>query len=200
MSEKIHNNENLNEKLEKIQQMAVEILEKVIRKDYVLHTLTVTRAMEMLLEKEGGDPETMLAAALCHDLGWHDVPDEYQLPDLPKDMKQEAIRLHIFHNPPLTKKVLSKCDYSDERIDRIIKIIQAHRLVEPKDLDFEQKLLIDADTLSDVFADQLYSDAKSYNRTPREVLEFRKSNIYFTKTAQEIFAKEVKSREIEIGK
>lgn len=185
-------------KYQKIQQLATQILKKVIRKDYVLHTLTVTQVMKMLLEKEGGNPEIMMAAALCHDLGWHDVPEELQMPDLSKEDYRESIKQHLEKNPPVTQEVLEKVGYPQDKIDRIIEIILAHKFVDPNTLSQEQKMLIDADTLSDVFSEQFYSDAKNYKRTPAEVLEFRSKNTYFTKTAHEIFQRELEERKKEI--
>lgn len=186
----------MDKKYQKIQKLAVEILQKVIRKDYILHTLTVTQAMEMLLDKEGGNPDILIPAALCHDLGWSNVPKKFQVPILSKEDKLKALKMHVDYNPPLTGEILTKCDYSQNKINKIIQIIKAHKFIKPD--SFEEKMLIDADTLSDVFKDQFYSDAKSYKRTPKDLLEFRSTNTYFTKTAREIFKKEFTEREKEI--
>jgi len=182
---------------QRIRDLAIPYLSKVKRKNYVLHTETVTLAMELILEKEKGNPDILIPAALCHDLGWYDVPLKYQKPILSKEDKIEGLKLHIKYNPSLTRNVLDQVGYSKNKIEKIIEIIQAHKFVEPDTL--EKKLLIDADTLSDVFKDQLYADAKAYQRTPREMLEFRSQNKYHTQTANEIFQRELKSREREIN-
>lgn len=189
----------MNKKYNKIQELAVGILKKVVRKDYVLHTLTVTRAMEMLLEKEGGDPDILIPAALCHDLGWRDVPEALQMPNLSKEDYRKSIEQHLEKNPPITQEVLEKVGYSQDKIDRIIEIILAHKFADPNTLSQEQKMLIDADTLSDVFSEQFYSDANSYKKTPAEVLKFRSTNTYFTPTANEIFKRELEVRKREIA-
>lgn len=189
----------MKEGFQKIQELAVEILKKVVRKDYVLHTLSVTKAMKMLIEKEGGDPDILILAAMCHDLGWRDVPEALQMPNLSKEDYRKSIEQHLEKNPPVTQEVLSKIGYSQDKIDHIIEIILAHKFADPDTLDQEQKMLIDADTLSDVFSEQFYSDAKNYRRTPAEVLEFRSKNTYFTKTANEIFQRELEERKKEIS-
>ncbi|EKD56116.1 MAG: metal dependent phosphohydrolase [uncultured bacterium] len=188
----------MDNKYQKIQELAVEILKRVVRKDYILHTLTVTKAMEMLIEKEGGEPDILIPVALCHDLGWRDVPEELQMPNLSKEDYRKSIEQHLVKNPPVTQEVLEKAGYSQSKIDHIIKIILAHKFADPNTLDLEQKMLIDADTLSDVFKEQFYSDAKAYKRTPEEMLEFRGKNTYFTKTANKIFNRELEERRREI--
>ena len=60
-------------------------------------------------------------------------------------------------------------------------------------------MLIDADALSDVFKKQFYSDIKSYDITAKENYNFRRNNIFYTKTAKVIFNKELKRREKELN-
>jgi hypothetical protein len=72
----------------------------------------------------------------------------------------------------------------------VIDIVAFHKFKNPKKLD--KRLLIDADTLSDVFKKQFYSDIKAYKKTPEKLYDFRKDNQFYTKTAKIIFNKELK--------
>jgi len=62
----------------------------------------------------------------------------------------------------------------------------------------EKRLLIDADTLSDAFKEPFYEDCKAYKMKPKELYEFRKKNKFYTKSAREIFRKELEKRKKEI--
>jgi hypothetical protein len=60
-------------------------------------------------------------------------------------------------------------------------------------------LLIDADTLSDVFKEPFYTDARQYNVGPGDFYKIRMKNTFYTQTAGDIFRRELKKRAREIG-
>jgi len=171
------------------------LLEKVGKKDYVLHSKMVARAMEEIIAKEGGDPDILLPAAILHDVGWSEVSEEFQLTK-DKDKSCEALIQHIKKAPPIIKKILKELHYSDKKIERIIDIVIAHKFTDPEDKN--KQMLIDADALSDTYKESFYSDVKSYNSTPRKNWEFRSKNTFYTKTAKIIFEKHLAVRLKEI--
>ena len=150
----------------------------------------------MLLEKEKGEKDLLLPAAILHDVGWAKVPLEIQK-DKRGVMVKKALELHLKYNPPITKKILNSLGYDKSKIEKIIEIILAHKFQNPRDLN--KRLLIDADTLSDVFKEPFYKDTKQYGITPKENYDFREENKFYTKTARIIFDRELNKRRKEIS-
>jgi HD superfamily phosphodiesterase len=179
---KIHN---------KIWRLARPYLKKGVRKDFVLHTLGVIKAMELLLKKEGGNKDILIPAAILHDVGWSRVP--YKLQKSNKKNEQfKALKLHIKYAPYIINKILTKINFNKKQINIITDICLAHKFKKPK--NFNEKLMIDADTLSDTFKKQFESDLKAYNSTPENLYKFRKKNKFYTKTAKNIFEKDLLKR------
>jgi len=92
---------------------------------------------------------------------------------------------------------LAKIGYNKKQVKTIIDIVLAHKFKNPKSLD--KKLLIDADTLSDVFKEQFYGDCKAYKLSPEILYNIRKNNKFYTKTAKAIFDKELENRRNELS-
>ena len=165
------------------------------KKDYLLHSKMTERAMQEIIAGEGGNPDILIPAAILHDVGWSEVPKKLKLAQ-DKESKHKALVEHIERAPAIVRRVLSELNYDKERIEKIIDLIVAHKFTDPEEKD--KQMLIDADTLSDTYKESFYSDAKSYNSTPRESWEFRSKNTFYTKTAKEIFAKQLGDRLNEI--
>ncbi len=182
---------------ERVWKLALPYLKQGKAKDYLIHTRGVVKAMELLLEHEKGDEKTLIPAAILHDIGWSKVPLKLQKSNNESE-RIEALKLHIKLAPPIVEEVLNEAGYKKDRIEKIVAVVVAHQFQKPKDLD--KQLLIDADSMADAFKEQFYSDAKAYGKTPRELYEFRKNNKFFTKTAKELFAKELEKRRKEIEK
>lgn len=176
---------------EKIWRLAKLYLIKGTKKNFVIHTKGVIKAMELLLEKENGDEDILIPAAILHDVGWSRVSSDLQKSKKQKD-RTKALHLHLKHAISIIKEILTKEDYNKSKIERVINIVQAHKFQKPAELD--KQLLIDADVMSDAFKEQFYSDAKSYNKTPKQNYEFRKRNKFYTNTAKQIFFKELEKR------
>ncbi len=185
----------MKEIFERMRQLALPYLRQEIKKDAVLHTKGVINAMELLLEKEKGDEDILIPTAILHDVGWAKVPVELQKSNNEAD-KLEASRLHLKHAPSIINKILTEVGYNRSQIEKVIDIVVAHKFQNPKEL--EKQLLIDADAMSDAFKEQFYSDIESYNTTPQEHYEFRKRNEFYTKTARELFDREMETRRREI--
>ena len=174
---------------------ATPFLKKGIKKDLVVHTKWVVKSMEMLLKKENGDKGILMPAAILHDMGWSKVP--LNLQKIRKGPKaKRALELHLKYCPPIAKKILDSFSYDQAKIKEIVDIILTHKFKNPRDLN--KRLLIDADTLSDIFKEPFYEDVKQYKITAKENLEIRKENKFYTKTARIIFNRELAKREREI--
>jgi hypothetical protein len=184
-------------KYNKIWKLALPYLKEGKRKDFVVHTRGVIKAMEMILEKEKGDKDILIPAAILHDVGWAKVSDRIQLSAKKSDMKL-GLKFHLDFAPEIIGIILSKNGYTKKGIKEIAEIVKFHQLHKPRKRN--KLLLIDADNLSDILKRQFYSDAKSYKNNPKDFLEIRKRNKFYTKTAQEIFYGETKKREKEIKK
>ena len=170
-------------------------LKKPIRKDFVLHTKGVVKAMELILQEIKEDHSIFIPAAMLHDVGWAKVPVELQK-DNSKKSQLKALKLHIKYAPEIIIEILGKINYDPIKINKIIQIVTSHKFCDPTELD--KQLLIDADALSDVFKEQFYSDVKTYNSTPQKNYEFRRKNIFYTKTAKKLFDIELEQRKNEI--
>lgn len=182
-------------KYKKIWDQVEPLMEKVKKKDYVLHVKMVVRAMGEIIAKEGGNPDILIPAAILHDVGWSEVSEDLQLAE-DKEKKYKAGLQHIKKSPPIVRKILRNLGYDNVAIKHIIDIILAHKFSDPKEKD--KQLLIDADTLSDTYKESFYSDVKSYNSTPKKTLDFRSKNTFYTKAARGIFQKQLAARQREI--
>lgn len=182
---------------EDIYKLALPYLRKGRMKD-IVHTRTVIKAMELLLEKEKGDREILIPAAILHDIGWSKVPKELKRSKrgMTDEDKTKALKLHLKYAPEIIEEILTKAGCKKKNIERIIGVVVAHKFQEPKELD--KKLLIDADTMSDAFSEQFYVDCKEFGKAPKETYDYRKGNKFYTKTASEIFKREIGKRRKEI--
>jgi len=104
----------------------------------------------------------------------------------------EALKLHIKFAPEIIRETLEEVGYETPKIERIIDIVKSHKFQDPQDLS--KQLLIDADTLSDAFKEQFFSNVESYNTSPKKHYEFRKANQFYTKSARILFNKELEER------
>ena len=176
--------------------LALPYLHKGVRKDFVIHTQGVVRAMELLLEKEEGDTAVLLPAAILHDVGWAEVPHDIQHNWRDPTDKRKGEKLHLIYASEIISDILKKLGYRDHQIDRIIEVVRAHKFQDPSEL--EKQLLIDADGVSDAFKDQFYRDIEIYENTPEQFYEFRMRDCkFYTVTAKEIFEREMAERKKE---
>ena len=106
------------------------------------------------------------------------------------------MQLHLTLSIPIIERILKKESFDKGRIQTIIDIILAHKFTKPEDMN--QKLLIDADTLADVFKDQFYSDCEAYEISPDMLYHIREKNRFYTDTAREIFRRKLSKRKIEL--
>lgn len=178
--------------------LALPYLKKGINKDFIVHTEGVVKAVQLILKKEKGDPDMLIPAAILHDVGWAQVEKKYQRTKN-KVNKLRGMKLHIELAPGIIKEILRSVNYKTSQINEVISIVQAHKFSNPRTLN--KRILIDADQLSDAFKEQFYSDVAAYNTTPEKHYEFRMNdNHFYTKTAQDIFSKQMSQRKYEFIK
>lgn len=166
------------------------------KKNYVLHSAMVTRAMQDIMKGEGGDPDVMIPAAMLHDIGLIKILKEKWYPKTTEE-KQEYEVLHITYAVDVVPEILKPLGYTDDQITEIIRVVQSHKSKDPAG-DNSVACMVDADNLSDIYSESFYSDAKFYGNTPQETYEFRSKNTFFTKTANEVFKQELEERRKEI--
>lgn len=189
----------MNQKYRNVWDEVSKRLQGIGKKDYVLHSRMVTRAMEEIIRGEGGNPDLLIPAAMLHDIGWSNVPKYLQFAKIPKD-KKEAEKQHLEKAPDVIQTILISFEYNQGLIDKIIHVVLNHKSKNPEE-DKEIECIVDADNLSDTFKESFYSDVISYSSTPQKTYDFRSKNKFFTKTAKAIFKRHLKARlnEIESG-
>jgi hypothetical protein len=183
-------------KYEKMWRLAVPYLKKGKKKDFVLHTKMVVRGMELLLKKEKGNEDIVVPAAILHDTGWSNVPVNLQKAKGGAKARK-GMELHLQYSVPIIREILSSVRFDNNKIKKVTDVVLSHKYKNPRILD--KRLLIDADTLSDAFKEQFYSDAGIYGMSPKEFYHIRKNNKFYTETARDIFKRELKNRAKEIG-
>lgn len=186
-------------KYKKIWKEALPYLKKGSLKNFIIHTEGVVRAMEMILKKEKGDKDILIPAAILHDVGWANVSKKFQDKSSwsSKINLRKAMELHLKYAPPIIKKILESLKFKQKDIFLVTDIVKDHKFKNPRNIN--KRILIDADNLSDVFKKQFWTNVEEYNVSPKEQYEFRKVNKFYTKTAQDIFIRELNNRKKEVG-
>lgn len=188
----------MNLKHQKVWKSTLPYLKKGKMKDFIVHTEGVMKAITLILKHEKADKNILILAAILHDVGWAKVPKELQEQPLRvnKLKLKKAMKLHLEYSQPIIEKILGELNYKQKDIERIVGIVKDHKYKNPKDK--EKRLLIDADNLSDVFKKQFWTDVKKYKADPKEQYEFRRLNKFYTKTARDVFEKELNKRKKEL--
>lgn len=112
-----------------------------------IHTEKSCEYAITLLKSEPGDPEIVIPAILCHDLGWIKLTEDLQSKAFnPKGQDPELLRIHEVEGVKLAREVLAQVAYDPQKTDEILEIIEGHdsRLEALSDND---KIVKDADKL-----------------------------------------------------
>jgi len=181
----------MSREINKIWRLATPYLKKGVRKNFIIHTLAVVRAVKLILNKEKVDSEILLPAAILHDVGWSKVPKYLQKSNNKKE-QIIALKLHLKYSPAIIKKILVKLHYNKDNIKKVIDIVASHKFKNPKNIN--KRILIDADNLSEAFKKSFENDLKFYLQTRQQLYNYRKKNKFYTKTAKDIFIKEINNR------
>ena len=180
----------------KIWQELVKRLKGIGKKDYVLHSSMVTKAMQEIIAGEKCDPKVMIPAAMLHDIGLSGIPKEKWFPKTNEE-KEEYEKMHIDLAKDIITEILSLNGFNDSQVAEIVDIAQSHKSKDPRG-DIRVACMVDADNLSDIYKEAFESDIKSYGSSPMQHYEFRSKNKFFTATANKIFKEQLAKRLAEI--
>lgn len=100
------------------------------------HARRVLGYAEQILEKEAGDREVVVAAAILHDIGIHAAEKKYGSP---------AGKYQEIEGPPIAKNILEVSGFPAKKIPEVLQIIAHHHSGGIDTLNF--KILRDADRL-----------------------------------------------------
>jgi len=81
------------------------------------HALKVLDHAETIQEAEGGDPLTVQAAAILHDIGIHEAERKHGSP---------AGRFQEIEGPPIARAILEELQLDDNTIDHVCRIVGSH--------------------------------------------------------------------------
>lgn len=134
----------------------------------IKHALRVLANVERILEKENGNPDVVIPAAIFHDIGIHEAERKY---------RSTAGKYQEIEGPPIARKILEEIGIDGKIIDEICEII-AHHHSPRKVNSINFKILYDADWLVN-FPDE-------YDLQDREKTERAIEKLFLTDTGKEI--------------
>jgi len=194
-------------KFEKIKQLASPYQDK--RKDEG-HAETVTNFAIKLLGLEKADENIVIPAAILHDIGWSQLPDEQRLiiwnPLAIKEEKKLVRFAHQEQGVKLAKQILEEINYPQDKIKEILEIISQHDTRQGF-ISKNEGLVRDADKLSRFSKNDLLTLRKQ-NKTKQELQKIYKKlqdqineeNFFYSEKAKQIAREELKNRKNEIVK
>jgi len=104
------------------------------------HAMEVLKYAETILESEGGDPLTVKAAAILHDIG---------IPEAQRKHGSSAGRFQELEGPPIARAILERLGIEQSTIDHVCRIVGSHHSA--KDIDSpEFRIIWDADWLVNI--------------------------------------------------
>ena len=106
----------------------------------ISHALKVLSFAEEILKHEEGDPLTVRAAAILHDIGIHEAERKYN---------SSAGNYQEIEGPPIAEKIMKKLNIHDEVIEHVCRIVGSHHSA--KDIDTpEFRIIWDADWIVNI--------------------------------------------------
>ena len=104
------------------------------------HALKVLDHAETIQEAEGGDPLTVRAAAILHDIGIHEAERKHG---------SAAGRFQEIEGPPIARAILEELQLDEGTIDHVCRIVGSHHSA--KDIDTREfRTIWDADWLVNI--------------------------------------------------
>ncbi len=176
-----------------------------MRNDFI-HTRVAHGYALLLLEKEGGDRNTVEPAIILHDVGWSalkpgDITHAYGA--RATGAKARALnRIHEVQGARIAKEILAKQGYDTATIRQVVKIIERHDSGKNPDTT-EEKLVKDADRLWRFSKIGYWYELQRQATThaDRHAFLFKKiDNWFFTSTAKALADKELQARDKESHK
>lgn len=153
-----------------------------------VHVEISYRFAKRLLEDEPGDPEVVIPAILCHDLGWMKVPEHLQLKAFGPGFDPDLRRIHEVEGVKLARDILTHVSYSPDKTAEILRIIDGHdsRAVSISDSD---KIVKDADKLFRFTAKGMAIDIERFRKKRKAYVRWLAGQIddwFFTNTGREL--------------
>ncbi len=120
-----------------IEEMKGEFGDDQVRVDHALQVLEFAREIH---GSEGGDPLTVVAAAVLHDIGIQEAERKHG---------SSSGRYQELEGPPIAKKIMEGLDLGGETIEHVCRIVGNHHSA--RDIDtLEFRILWDADWLVNI--------------------------------------------------
>jgi putative nucleotidyltransferase with HDIG domain len=114
-------------------------MKKFFKKDFkrIGHALQVARYAEKIVQKEGGNPAVVIAAAYLHDIGIKEAERKYE---------DSSARHQEEEGPPIAEEILTRLGAGSELVHEVCDIIAHHHHPSPEEtVNF--KCLYDADLI-----------------------------------------------------
>lgn len=112
-----------------------------------IHTEEVVRFCLRLLAEEAGDRSVVIPAAILHDVGWSQLPENLSVKVRIHNHDPEKIRIHEEMGARIAAEILGKMSESQARMEAILSIISGHDSRKTA-LSLNDKIVKDADKLS----------------------------------------------------
>jgi len=162
-----------------------------------IHTAISIRYASTLLEKEGGDEETVMPAIILHDVGWKGVPESEQHKGFGPEIQSHSVqKRHELEGVTIARRILKRVNYDKEKTHEILQIIEGHD-TRKDTLCLNDSIVKDADKLWRFSREGFAIDCERFGLEPTERVKKRDLDIdaiFFTESAKEIARKEVKER------
>jgi HD superfamily phosphohydrolase YqeK len=187
-------NKNMKESHKEIRRLAEPYLDT--RKNDT-HTDISTGFAFKLLEREGGDEDTVIPSIILHDVGWKRVPEELHLKVFgPKAESPELNRIHEVEGVKIAREILEKVNYDKDKIEEILRIIDGHDSREEA-ISLNDRIVKDADKLWRYSKEGFYIDIERFGEILKEGIDRLTPTLdkwFFTNSAEEIAREEIKNR------
>jgi hypothetical protein len=164
------------------------------RKNDIHVEISYRFACRLLLD-EPGDPDVVIPAIICHDLGWTKVPEDLQLKAFGPTFDPELRRIHEVEGVKLARDILDRVNYDAVKTAEILEIIDGHdsRLHAVSDND---KIVKDADKLFRFTATGLAIDIERFQVDGDDYLKWISEQVeswFFTTTGKQLARTELRA-------
>lgn len=141
-----------------------------------------------LLEDEPGDPEVVIPAIICHDVGWIRVPEHLQLKAFGPGFDPDLRRVHEVEGVKLAREILRRANYDPAKTAEILAIIDGHdsRAEAISDSD---RIVKDADKLFRFTPTGLAIDVERFRQNRESYKQLISDQIgtwFFTETGKQL--------------
>jgi HD superfamily phosphodiesterase len=165
------------------------------------HALIVTNFAEEILKFEKGDENIVIPAAILHDIGWSQIPENERMSlfnVMPGSEKDIELRIkHQIEGVKLAKIILEKVNYDSEMIKEVLAIISEHDTRKDA-LSLNDSIVRDADKLWMFSPEGFQADLKRREISSKKWKDFLVNVIgkLNTETAKDIAKRELILRSV----